>query len=86
MGFAEIFEFVRANWFPLVLTVEIIGVVIVIKMGYYRKGVCFLLAALATIWIGGFLIKGGKESRGCRGLAEVQYTPQQSLSLERTYG
>ena len=44
---------IKDNWFPLMLTMEIIGAVIAVKMGYYRKGVCFLIAALATIWIGG---------------------------------
>lgn len=41
-----------ANWTPLLLTVEIIGAVVAIKLGRYRKGVFWLVAALVTIWVG----------------------------------
>ncbi len=42
-----------ANWVPLLLTGEIIGAVIAIKLGAWTKGLVWLLLALATIWIGG---------------------------------
>ncbi len=46
-------EWIQGNWFPLVLSAEIVGAVIAIKVGRYRRGICWLAAALATIWVGG---------------------------------
>ena len=46
-------EWLQGNWFPLVLSGEIVGAVIAVKLGRYRRGFCWLLAALATIWLGG---------------------------------
>lgn len=42
-----------ANWLTLVLTGQIIGAVVAVKYGHYRKGIFWLLIALATIWIKG---------------------------------
>jgi len=46
-------EWVKANWFPLVLSGEIIGSAVAIKVGQYRRGIMWMVAALATIWLGG---------------------------------
>ena len=46
-------EWLQDNWFPLVLSGEIVGAVIAVKLGRYRRGFGWLLAALATIWLGG---------------------------------
>ena len=46
-------EWLQGNWFPLVLSGEIIGAVIAVKLGRYRRGIGWLAAALATIWLGG---------------------------------
>ena len=46
-------EWLQGNWFPLVLSGEIVGAVIAVKLGRYRRGFVWLLAALATIWLGG---------------------------------
>ena len=46
-------EWLQGNWFPLVLSGEIVGAVIAVKLGRYRRGFGWLLAALATIWLGG---------------------------------
>ena len=43
---------IRDNWLLLVLTGEIVGAVLAIKVGLYRRGIFWLLAALATIWVG----------------------------------
>lgn len=40
------------HWFPLVLSGEIIGAVVAIKVGRYRRGLLWLAGALLTIWIG----------------------------------
>ena len=45
-------EWLQGNWFPLVLSGEIVGAVIAVKLGRYRRGFGWLLAALATIWLG----------------------------------
>ena len=41
------------NWMSLVLTGEIVGAAIAIKMRSYKRGILWLLIALATIWIKG---------------------------------
>ena len=46
-------DWASQNWLALVLTGEIVGAVVAIKVGRYRRGFCWLCAALATIWIGG---------------------------------
>ena len=46
-------EWLQGNWFPLVLSGEIVGAGIAVKLGRYRRGFGWLLAALATIWLGG---------------------------------
>ncbi len=46
-------DWLGQNWLPLVLTGEIIGAVLAIKIGAWRRGICWLAAALATIWVGG---------------------------------
>ncbi len=46
-------EWARSNWMALVLTGEILGAVVAIKFGRYRLGLGWLVAALATIWMGG---------------------------------
>ena len=46
-------EWAKTNWLTIVLTGEIIGAVVAIKTCHYRRGFGWLLAALATIWIGG---------------------------------
>ena len=46
-------EWLQGNWFPLVLSGEIVGAVIAVKLGRYRRGIGWLAAALATIWLGG---------------------------------
>ena len=46
-------DWMQDNWLTVVLTGEIIGGVVAIKMGKYRRGVLWLAAALATIWLGG---------------------------------
>lgn len=51
--FSGIAGWASGNWVPLLLTGEIIGAVIAIKLGAWTKGLGWLLLALATIWIGG---------------------------------
>ena len=46
-------EWLQGNWFPPVRSGEIVGAVIAVKLGRYRRGFGWLLAALATIWLGG---------------------------------
>ncbi len=48
-----IMEWLSQNWVAVILTGEIIGAVLAIKVGAWRRGICWLAAALATIWIGG---------------------------------
>ena len=56
-GIAEFFSgavgWASGHWVPLLLTGEIVGAVIAIKLGAYGKGLMWLLLALATIWVGG---------------------------------
>ncbi|MBE6526338.1 MAG: hypothetical protein E7Z63_01000 [Thermoplasmata archaeon] len=47
-------EWAKEHWLTLVLSGEIIGSIIAIKTGHYRKGVAWVVAALATIWVGAF--------------------------------
>ena len=47
-------DWIRQNWVLLVLTGEIIGAVVAIKVGRYRRGLFWLVAALATIWLGAY--------------------------------
>lgn len=51
--FSGMVDWASANWVPLLLTGEIIGAVIAIKLGAWTKGLAWLLLAIATIWIGG---------------------------------
>lgn len=46
-------EWANANWLTLVLTGEIVGAAIAIRMKSYRRGALWLLVALATIWVKG---------------------------------
>jgi len=46
-------SWLQGNWLALVLTGEIVGAVVAVKFGRYRRGIGWLAAALATIWIGG---------------------------------
>ena len=46
-------DWLRGNWLTIVLTGEIVGAVIAIKMGRYKRGIGWLAAALVTIWVGG---------------------------------
>lgn len=46
-------EWTKSNWLTIVLTGEIVGAVVAIKACHYRRGFGWLLAALATIWLGG---------------------------------
>ncbi len=50
--FGPTVQWVQAHWAPILLTGEIIGGVIAIKLGRYRRGVMWLIAALVTIWAG----------------------------------
>ena len=43
----------QVHWMVIVLTAEIVGAVITIKYANYRRGIGWLAAALATIWLGG---------------------------------
>ncbi len=52
-GLAPPIAWAQGHWLTIVLTAEIVGAVWAIKYGRYRRGFCWLLAALATIWIGG---------------------------------
>ena len=47
-------DWIKTNWLTLVLTGEIVGAFIALKMGKVKRGLGWLIAALATIWIGGF--------------------------------
>ena len=55
-GFAEeaspLVDWVKDNWILLVLTGEIVGAVVAVKIGRYRRGLLWLAAALATLWLG----------------------------------
>ena len=42
------------HWVTLALTGEIVGAVVAVKMGKYRRGIGWLGAALITIWLGGY--------------------------------
>ena len=43
-----------AHWVTIVLTGEIIGAVVAVKMGNYRRGLGWLGAGLLTIWLGAY--------------------------------
>lgn len=47
-------NWIRDNWLLLVLTGEIVGAVFAVKVGMYRRGILWLGAALATLWVGVF--------------------------------
>lgn len=49
---SPLLEWASANWVPLVLTSEIVGAVVAIKLRHYYRGTAWLLAALLTIWLG----------------------------------
>lgn len=49
---SPLLEWASANWVPLVLTGEIVGAVVAIKLRHYYRGTAWLLAALLTIWLG----------------------------------
>lgn len=46
-------EWANQNWVALVLSGEIVGAAVAIKMGFYKRGILWLLVALATVWIKG---------------------------------
>lgn len=48
---SPLIDWASANWMPLVLTGEIVGAVVAIKLRRYYRGVAWLLAALMTIWL-----------------------------------
>lgn len=45
-------DWLSVHWAPLVLTGEMVGAVLAIKMGAYRLGIGWLVAAVATVWVG----------------------------------
>ena len=47
-------DWAQANWLTIVLTGEIIGAVVAVKMGKLKRGIGWLAAALITIWAGGY--------------------------------
>jgi len=51
---AEVLEWAYAHWVTIVLTGEIIGAVVAVKMGNYRRGLGWLGAGLLTIWLGAY--------------------------------
>ena len=51
---AEVIEWTYAHWVTIVLTGEIIGAVVAVKMGNYRRGLGWLGAGLLTIWLGAY--------------------------------
>lgn len=48
---SPLLEWASVNWMPLVLTGEIVGAVVAIKLRRYYRGMAWLLAALMTIWL-----------------------------------
>ena len=51
---AEVLAWAYAHWVTIVLTGEIIGAVVAVKMGNYRRGLGWLGAGLLTIWLGAY--------------------------------
>ena len=51
---AQSLEWVYDNWVTLVLTGEIIGAVLAVKVGAYKRGLAWLGAALLTVWVGAY--------------------------------
>ena len=47
-------DWIQTNWLTIVLTGEIIGAVVAVKMGKLKRGIGWLAAALVTIWAGGY--------------------------------
>ena len=47
-------DWAQANWLTIVLTGEIVGAVVAVKMGKLKRGIGWLAAALITIWAGGY--------------------------------
>ncbi len=47
-----VYQWVQENWVTVALTGEIIGAVIAVRMGAYRRGIGWLIAAVATLWLG----------------------------------
>ena len=45
-------QWLQDNWVTLALTGEMIGAVVAIRMGAYRRGIGWLVAAIATLWFG----------------------------------
>ena len=47
-------DWIQTNWLTIVLTGEIVGAVVAVKMGKMKRGIGWLAAALITIWAGGY--------------------------------
>jgi len=47
-------DWTQANWLTIVLTAEIIGAVVAVKMGKLKRGIGWMVAAIVTIWAGGY--------------------------------
>ena len=45
-------QWLQDNWVTVALTGEMVGAVVAIRMGAYRRGIGWLLAAMATLWFG----------------------------------
>ena len=45
-------QWFQDNWVTVALTGEMVGAVIAIRMGAYRRGIGWLVAAIATLWFG----------------------------------
>ena len=47
-----VIQWIQDNWVTIALTGEMVGAVLAVKMGAYRRGIGWLVAALATLWLG----------------------------------
>ena len=45
-------QWLQDNWVTVTLTGEMVGAVVAIRMGAYRRGIGWLVAAIATLWFG----------------------------------
>ena len=50
--YQPVIDWLQYNWVTIVLTGEIVGAVLAVKCGHYRRGIGWLSAALITIWMG----------------------------------
>ena len=60
----EAVSWAQDYWMTLVLTGEIVGAVLAVKVGAYRRGLAWLGAALLTVWLGAYRCRFSDSTAG----------------------